>query len=239
VNTNVVELFFSACVIFWVIAYLAIIYRGFRDKTIGIPMAALAVNLSWEAIWSFVVDPFSDIGHILTIPWFCIDLVIVAQCLMYGGNDVEAPFLRRYFKVFFIAATAIAFPVIYLSMKEFHDWYGQYTATADNFMMSLLFIALLMQRKGVGGQSMYIAISKWLGTFLAYIAVALKVTTSFAHPWPTSLGSFVAGAVRHATYPLTPLIGVLYGVTFFVDILYILLLRSRLKECGISPWRRI
>jgi hypothetical protein len=57
--------------------------------------------------------------------------------------------------------------------------------------------------------------------------------------WPTSLGSFVAGAVRHATYPLTPLIGVLYGVTFFVDILYILLLRSRLKECGISPWRRI
>jgi uncharacterized protein YhhL (DUF1145 family) len=49
----------------------------------------------------------------------------------------------------------------------------------------------------------------------------------------------VAGAVRHATYPLTPLISVLYGVTFFVDILYILLLRSRLKECGISPWRRI
>lgn len=238
-NTNVVTFFFSACVICWVIAYLAIVYRGFRDRTYGMPMAALVANLSWEAIWSFVLDPFSDYGHILSIPWFCIDSVIAAQCLVYGGNDVEAPFLRRYFKAIFVAAIAIAFPVVYFSFKEFHDWYGEYTAAGIAFMMSLLFIALLMRRKGAGGQSMYIAIFKWLGTFLAYIATALKVTTSFAHPWPTSLASFVVDTVRHATYPLTPLINVLYGVTFFVDILYIVLLRSRLKECGISLWRRI
>jgi hypothetical protein len=49
----------------------------------------------------------------------------------------------------------------------------------------------------------------------------------------------VTGTFSHATYPLTPLINVLYGVTFFVDIAYILLLRARLKECGMNPWRRI
>lgn len=229
---------FSGSVLAWSAAYLLIIYRGFRDRTYGMPMPSLAANLSWEAIWAFVIKPFSDIGHLLTIPWFCIDLVIAWQCLMYGRNDATEPFLRKYHRWLFAAAIAIAFPVTYLSFKEFDDWYAEYTAVGGALLMSILFVGLLIRRKGVGGQSMYIGVAKWLGTLLAWIATSLTVNTTAADPWPSSPWSFVADTVTHKAYPLTPLITYMYAATFVTDILYIVLLRSRLRENGISPWRR-
>jgi hypothetical protein len=239
VSTGPVTLFGTACVICWVIAYFAIIYRGFADRTYGMPMPALVANLSWEAIYSFILDPFGDYIHVLSIPCFFIDLVIASQCVIYGPRWADTPLLRKYFRPVFFVALAITFPIVYLSFKEFRDPAGEYTGFGINFMMSILFIALLMRRPVPVGQSMYIAISKWLGTFFSYIATALTVTTSMAHPWPASFTAFVLGTVRSRAYPLTPLISVLYGVTFIVDIFYVLLLRDRLKENGMPLWRRL
>ncbi len=229
---------FAGSVLAWSTAYMLIIYRGFKDRTYGMPMPSLAGNLSWEAIWSFVIKPFSNLGHFLTIPWFVIDLVIAWQCLAYGRNDATEPFLRKYHRWLFVAAVAIAFPLTSLAFKEFDDWYGEYTAVGGALLMSILFIAMLIRRKGVGGQSIYIAISKWLGTLLAWIATSLTVNTTAADPWPANPITFTADTVTHTAYPLTPLITFMYAVTFVVDILYIFMLRARLQEQGISVWRR-
>ncbi|WP_275466185.1 hypothetical protein [Streptomyces noursei] len=227
------------CVFFWMVAYVAIIYRGFRDKTYGMPLAALGANLSWEAIYSFFLDPMGDHIHALSIPCFFMDLVIAWQVFKYGSRDRTAtPFARRYFKALFCAAVVIAFPLVYLAFYEFHDPLGEYTGFGINFMMSFLFVAMLTRREGVAGQSLYVAVSKWLGTLFAYLATGLTVTTSKSHPMPDSLWSFVTGTVTSTSYPLTPLISVLYLVVFLVDVLYIALLYARLKEAGISPWRR-
>ena len=232
------SLVFSGSVLAWTIAYLSIVYYGFADRTYGMPMPALAANLSWEAIWAFVIKPFSDIGHVLTIPWFCVDLIVAMQCVLYGGNDATEPFLRRYYRWLFLAAIAIAFPIMYWSFKEFNDWYAEFTASGDSLLISVLFVGLLIRRRGVSGQSMVIAVSKWLGTFLAWIATSLTVNTTPAHLWPSSPWAFVTETVRHTAYPLTPLINFLYTVTFVTDILYIVMLRQRLQECGLSLWRR-
>jgi len=86
---------------------------------------------------------------------------------------------------------------------------------------------------------MWIAISKWQGTLFAWIATAITVTTDSTHQWPHSLWAFWSISIGHRTYPLTPLINVMYGVTFVVDIAYILLLRAKVKEHGLPVWRRL
>jgi hypothetical protein len=43
-------------------------------------------------------------------------------------------------------------------------WGAIYSAFAQNLIMSILFIAMLVRRDNVEGQSMYIALFKWLGT---------------------------------------------------------------------------
>jgi hypothetical protein len=40
--------------IFWSLAYIFIIVRGFKDRTPGIPVLALCANISWEFIFSFI-----------------------------------------------------------------------------------------------------------------------------------------------------------------------------------------
>lgn len=34
----------------WTVAYALIIWRGFKDRTFGMPLVALGANLSWEVI---------------------------------------------------------------------------------------------------------------------------------------------------------------------------------------------
>jgi hypothetical protein len=232
-------LVFSGSVLAWSVAYLLIIYRGFKDRTYGMPMPSLAANLSWEAIWAFVIKPFSDPGHILVIPWFVIDLVIAAQCLMYGGNEATEPFIRKHHRWLFVAGVAVAAPVTYLAFEEFDDWYAEYTAAGGALLMSILFVGLLIRRPGAGGQSMYIAVAKCVGTFLAWIATSLTVNTTAEHPWPANPWTFVTDTFGHTEYPLTPLVNFLYAASLVTDILYIVLLRARLRECGFSPWRRV
>jgi hypothetical protein len=227
------------CFLFWLIAYAGIIYRGFKDKAPGMPVAALAANLSWESTYAFLLDPLGDEIHILSIPCFVLDLVIAWQGLRYGAVQLRSPFARTFFPVIFFATIAMTFPIVYLTFFEFHDPLGEYNAFGINLMMSILFVAMLLGRDGAGGQSMYIAVSKWLGTLFAWISTALTVTTSTSDPVPSSLASFLADSVTHEGYPLTPLINVLYLGVFVADVLYIVLLRARLRECGIALWRRI
>ncbi|MFD9206342.1 hypothetical protein ACFVZM_08670 [Streptomyces sioyaensis] len=237
-DTAIVVVTGVLCVLFWIVAYCAIIYRGFRDRTFGMPITALAANLSWEVSYAFFLDPLGDHIHLLSIPCFIIDLIIAWQCWNHGAQDFESPFVRKYFKAIFCGAVLVAFPVVYLAFSEFRDPLGEYTGFGINFMMSFLFVSMLLRRDGVGGQSMYVAVFKWLGTLFAWIATALTVTTSHTNPLPDSLWSFVSDSVTHTEYPLTRLINVLYLVIFLVDILYIVLLHSRLKARGIAPWRR-
>ena len=79
--------------------------------------------------------------------------------------------------------------------------------------MSVLFVAMLLRRNNVYGQSMYIALFKMAGTLLASI---LSFTYS-----PSSL-----------------LLGFLYITIFLFDAIYLVLLYEQHTELAIDPWKR-
>ena len=126
----------------------------------------------------------------------------------------------------------------YLAFLEFNDPDGEYTGFGINLMMSILYLVMLERRGGPDGQSMYIAVGKWLGTFCAWVATALTVTTPPDRTWPEGWRQFTRDSLQNRSYPLTPLINVMYGWTFLLDAVYGVLLYRRLRVAGISPWRR-
>ncbi|WP_394821797.1 hypothetical protein [Pendulispora albinea] len=226
----------TVCAVSWTITYAAVIRRGFKDKSFGMPITALSANISWEASYAFFYEPFSDYLHKISIIWFFADVPIAVQCFLYGATDFDDPFIKRYFKLIFSSALLMAFPLLYVSFYEFHDSGGVYNGFGINFMMSVLFVAMLLRRGNVSGQSMYVAVFKWFGTLFAYLYLAVQATTDPAHPWPKA--TFVQDVIMHRTYPLTPMIHFLYLFTFVMDALYILLLYRKLKESNLDPWRR-
>ena len=199
----------------WTATYILVIRHGFKEKTFGIPFAAICANISWEIIFTFI-HPHDAPQIYINYLWFFLDGVIVFQFLKYG--KVEFPkFSRKQFYFVFVLGISIAFPMIYSINSEFDDWSGAYAAFGQNLMMSVLFIGMLLSRDDLRGQSIYIAIFKMLGTCAASLAFYLYRSIA-----------------QDSTLFLVLFIGI-----FVFDIIYVVMVYQKHRALGIFPWKRL
>ena len=236
ISTNVAVSLGILSVASWLIVYIGITWRGFKDHTFGMPITALSANFSWEFIYSFIYQPFKDYLHILSIPWFLFDIPIAIQCFLYGPKDFKSDFVKNNFYLIFLSAIVITFAIQLRFFYEFNDWYASYTGFGINLMMSILFVAMLVRRDSISGQSLYIAIFKWLGTLFALFSTAFDAYAELNIP--IDIQSFLTETITHQKYPFTPLVKILYIFVFGFDIIYIGLLHQQLKKTKINPWKR-
>jgi hypothetical protein len=230
--------------LFWAIAYVLIIYRGFKDKSYGMPVVALVSNFAWELIYGLGIEPSciltwescpATLVQARNFLWLVLDGIILYTVLRFGPRYF-ARTLGRAFVPSVLAGIAVAALIIYTFVIEYYiaNIWGvvppgssratdflplrlqggsDITGFGMNLMMSLLFIFMLLERGSVEGQSIYIAISKWLGTLAAY-------------------GFMLADNIQ------TPLVNVLYATIFVLDVIYIWLVYRQCRREGINPWRR-
>ncbi len=157
--------------LFWSATYILIIRRGFKDKTFGMPMAALCANISWEMIFAFILPHDAPQLYVNYI-WFSLDVVILIQFLKYSKKEFPNIPKWQIFAIFALGI-AIAAPMIVGISNELNDSVGAYAAFGQNLMMSILFVTMLINRQGIVGQSFYIALFKMIGTGLTSLAFYL------------------------------------------------------------------
>ncbi len=200
--------------LFWSLTYILIIRRGFKDKTYGMPLAALCANISWEAIFSFIYPPSGTQLYINYI-WLFLDVFIVVQFLKFRKSEFRA-LSNKQFYTMFLLILATAFGLVLSISYEFHDWKGAYAAFGQNLMMSMLFIVMLFRRDDLRGQSIFIALFKMIGTALSSIA--------FYFYSPIAQGSM-----------LLPF----FFVSILVyDMIYTVMIYQKYREQRISLWSR-
>lgn len=200
--------------LFWSMAYILIIIRGFKDKTYGMPLFALCTNFSWEFIFSFILPnpkPQIYINYI----WIILDVFIMIQFLKFGKPEFPSLSNKQFYTVFLLALGTV-FGLILSITYEFNDWEGAYAAFGDNLMMSILFIVMLFRRDSLRGQSIYIGLFKMLGTALISIAFYLYE--------PIARGSV--------------LLPFLFISIFVYDLIYVGLIYQKYRAHAIPLWRR-
>jgi hypothetical protein len=162
----------------WTIVYLEGIRIGFRDRSYAIPFYALALNLAWEFLYTYFGFRINgvDTQNIFNAAWLIFDIGILYTYFKFGrkyfrstpmqglpaiagGSDKSA------FVAWSILGLVTAFAVEYSFIREFGVAKGAaYSAFPQNLLMSVLFIAMLVRRGNREGQSLLIAVCKWLGT---------------------------------------------------------------------------
>lgn len=152
----------ATCYLSWTVAYVLIIRRGFADRAYGMPIAAAAANVAWEFIFSFVrpYDPPQLYGNLV---WFVLDLLIVFQCVRYGRREWAARLSAAWFCAGCALVQVMAFALVWFASLEVTNG-PRYVAFAQNLMMSALFIAMLLRRGNLSGQSLLIGLAKLMGT---------------------------------------------------------------------------
>jgi hypothetical protein len=156
----------------WTVVYVAAIRIGFQQKTYAIPAAALALNIAWESIYGThgLVANLS-VQTFVNLAWAVADLLIIYTFLRFGRRELPGFVSRPMFITWNILIFATAYIVQWLFIVEF-GWSDapRYAAFLQNLLMSGLFIAMFVARGGPRGQSLIIAIAKWIGTLAPTIA---------------------------------------------------------------------
>lgn len=150
----------------WTVVYAEAIRVGLRDRTYAMPVAALALNFAWES--TYAVNEFLggvSAQGVVNVVWALADLVIVYTYLRFGRAELPGLVTRPLFAAWNVLVFGSAFAVQWLFLAHFaaHDA-TRYSAFLQNLLMSGLFVSLYAARRGPRGQSLVIAVAKWLGT---------------------------------------------------------------------------
>lgn len=150
----------------WTVVYLDAIRIGFKDRSYAIPAAALGLNFAWEVIYATrsIATGITAQG-VFNIAWGLADVVIVYTFLKFGRSELPAWVTRRLFIGWALLLGVASFAVQLLFVVEF-GWEAaaRYAAFLQNLLMSGLFIAMFVARGGARGQTLLIAVAKWIGT---------------------------------------------------------------------------
>ncbi|MFC5185333.1 transmembrane-type terpene cyclase [Actinomadura harenae] len=149
----------------WTATYLLIIWTSRRERTYGMPIAALGANLGWEFLFSFV-RPGDGMQLVVNYVWFGFDVVILGLVIAHGPREFR--FLPRWgFLAMLASVLVMGYLGVDLVSRQFDHGLATFAAFGQNLMMSGLFLSMLIARGSTRGQSVWIALTKGVGTALA------------------------------------------------------------------------
>jgi hypothetical protein len=172
----------------WTIVYIEGIRLGFKDRSYAIPFYALALNFAWESLYTFYGFRINgvDVQNVFNAVWLTFDVGILYTYFKFGRkyfNNRSASHRWSNRKVFIgwsVLGLVTAFAIEYSFIREFGVAKGAaYSAFPQNLLMSVLFIAMLARRGNRDGQSLTIAVSKWLGTLAPTIVYGVLGASGF------------------------------------------------------------
>ncbi|MFR7475825.1 hypothetical protein [Frisingicoccus sp.] len=158
----------------WILVYEECIRIGIKQKTYAMPLFALGLNFSWEFLYSVVDIVYEAHGplvgmnlvqEIVNIFWCCLDVVILYTYLKNGKKEWPGIIGAKYFIPWTLLVLVCSFALQIVFIVEFgFTMASQYSAFLQNVVMSILFIQLFVKRNGDFGQSLLLAVAKWIGT---------------------------------------------------------------------------
>lgn len=207
----------------WAIVYIDGIRLGFKHRSYAIPFYALALNFTWELLYTYYgFQTTISAQAVVNAIWLVCDIGILVTYFKFGRKyfparvpgfaDAKDQQISGAFIGWSVLALIAAFCVEFAFRKEFGVRVGAgYSAFLQNLLMSVLFIDMLVRRGSREGQSLTIAVSKWLGTLAPTILFGIIGDGGFPR------GSF-----------LIVVVGILCSV---FDLIYIrLLLKTKLAQ---------
>ena len=165
----------------WTIVYIDAIRIGFKHKTYAMPIAALGLNIAWETIYAvYALRIAISLQGVINLVWALFDLMIVYGFFRFGRKELPE-FVTR---PMFIVWAALVFVSSYIVQWGFILQFGwdaapRYSAFLQNLLMSGLFIAMFIARRGSRGQTLLIAVAKWIGTVAPTILFGIYENSAF------------------------------------------------------------
>lgn len=161
--------------ILWTIVYVDSIRIGFKDKSFAMPLWALGLNVTWEFLHFAVPLQAGELSAqaIINGVWFFFDVGILYTYFRYGKKYFPKNIKSHWFYIWgiLVLVTSLAVQIAFLVEFTPVRIAATYSAYVQNLVMSVLYISMLVKRGSSEGQTLPIAISKFLGTLAPTIMI--------------------------------------------------------------------
>jgi hypothetical protein len=209
-----------AAFIVWMTVYALMIRRGVKDRSYGMPIFALSLNIMWEA-WMGFASEMELLQRSFCVAWFVGDLGVLYTVFKYGAEDFKDwPLLHRWFKPAVCGILFMSWAMNYAVIKGLNDTHGAYSATLTIVVYAALLVVMILRRNSVKGQSLYIALLILIGDVLGSVVMIF------------GMNYFQPGVSMHYFWGFQPLILCLH-------VLYIGLYCHVAIRDGINPFTRL
>ncbi|PVH75259.1 hypothetical protein DL98DRAFT_562445 [Cadophora sp. DSE1049] len=171
----------------WTLCYLLLTQRSLADKSYGMPLPALTLNIAWELVFSLYVSETGLEKSVFSI-WLVIDIGMVYGLLRYGREEWrDRPWVGRWLGSVFLGMVVWCT----VGMGAFCWWWvengvggkegkvyrgvnggadttelGYWTAVVSQVYLSVASLAQLAIRRHTGGVSYSIWAARALGSLL-------------------------------------------------------------------------
>lgn len=229
--------------VFWITTYILVIRKSFRDKAYGIPLFAICLNITWEAITMAACIPNGDpmglcpkptgtetlriaevLGVLVDVAWFSLDCILLYQLFRLGRHVTPLKHLREHWNKVVVLSLVFAFAVQHGFVQFYDDYFLIRDAWIINMVMSASFVFLYFDREPVGlvGLSWPAAWTKLIGNALYAVGLTIvHLQSANPHIAKEDSGWFMY---------------VLFLSTLFFDVLYIVhFARGRRPERATPP----
>ncbi len=234
--------------ILWILTYILIIRRSFKDRAYGLPMFAICLNITWESLAVLSCNApegtlglsgicpmppatsptlkFAETAGILVdVFWLGLDVILAWQLFRWGRQLERVPHMRRHWTRNLVGLIVIFFFLQLGFVTYYDDIFLIVNGWIINMVMSLGFLFLLWDRE------------KWGLRGLSWPAAWTKMAANLFYAGGLTL-VFYSGPGEHPFQPdeSWTFMYVMFAATFLFDVLYITHLK-RARDGGASPPR--
>jgi len=222
----------------WIITYLLIIRKSFKDRAYGLPMFAICLNITWESLavmactmpgevtgltgicpkpsdGTYLLHLAEEAGMAVDVFWLGLDVILTYQLFRFGRALEPVAHMRKHWYRNLAGLLAIFF----FLHHGFVTYYGDVFLIVDgwiiNMIMSLAFLFLLWDREKHGLRGLSWA-AAWTKMF-ANLSYAVGLT------W-----IYLGDAAEHL-FPSDQTQSFMYAMfvaTFIFDVMYIVHLKA-------------
>ncbi len=147
------------------------------------PFWALALNITWEAIYTYSDLFLGAHGgmtgmliaqEIVNVFWVGFDCVMLYTYFKFGKKEfpkqIDGKFFVPYSLLILICSAALQ--IVFIVEFGF-VMAAEYSAFLQNLLMSVLFISLFLKRNSMEDTSLTLAFAKWIGTLAPTILMGV------------------------------------------------------------------
>lgn len=166
-------LFNGAGCLFWVVAYVILVWEIRKKKFVEMPAYIAGANIGWEFVWSFFYHPNTGLLFALSYQAaFLLDCYIFYAVLRYGTKQLINPEFKKYFLPFCIINFIFWTLFSYTHRTEGYDTLiGANSGYIINVILSLQCIILLFQTTDTKEFSQLLGLCRMLGTGLISVSL--------------------------------------------------------------------